>query len=156
SAAREVSMHRQLVSILLAAGIGLCGCKPATAPQSHKIPYLPFTSPANVIFNIHAAFENQDFHEWDNILAADFVFRYQQGDIQGGQPDSLIRAEAISFAENLFSRGTTTEPAANKITLVIDTLSSGPDIRAGHEGWIRYDVQTQFAATFPEGNTINI
>ena len=45
--------------------------------------------------------------------------------------------------------GTVTQPAAAKITLQIDTLASSPDLRLGHEGWIRFDVQTALVVTFP-------
>jgi len=48
------------------------------------------------------------------------------------------------------------QPAAAKITLQIDTLSSMPDLRVGHETWIRYDVQTTLAVTFPQGGVLTI
>ena len=150
---------KSAVALIAAVGLAalLAGCfNPPVIPKQ-KIQYRAYTSPANVIFNIHAIYENQDFHEYDaNALASDYVFRFQQADISSGQPDSLIRAEEVTFAENLFSKGTVTQPAAAKITLQIDTLASSPDLRLGHEGWIRVDLQTSLVVTFPEGNTLNV
>src|SRR5437016_8401319 len=98
-------MRRSKTSIALAALL-ICGCGPGEH-FGHSRQYVAYTAPRNVILDIDAVYENEDFHEYDaNVLSSDFVFRFQQADIQAGQPDSLIRLYEVNFAENLFAKGT--------------------------------------------------
>ena len=124
-----------------------------------QIEYRAPTTPENVIHNIHAVYENLDFNKYDEVLASDYVFRFQHADIQSGEADSLIRAEEVTFAENLFNKGATlgtvSEPAASKISLKIDVLDSSPDLRVGHADWVRYEVQTTLLVTFA-GSNVNV
>jgi hypothetical protein len=101
-------------------------------PPPSPVAYLAPTSCENVIHNLAALYENRDAVEYDSTLADDYVFRFALNDIGQGQADSLLRAEEMSFAENLFVNGAGSEyPPATRIKLVITVVSHGPDNQIG-------------------------
>ncbi|HVP37880.1 MAG TPA: hypothetical protein VMS93_01735 [Candidatus Saccharimonadales bacterium] len=138
----------------------LAGCifSPDTKRPTQPSGYLAYSSPENVITNMTRLYNNRDFTEYGNALASDYVFRFAPVDIIVGQPDSLVLADELTFAENLFHDG---KPAANlepasKITLVINTQTHGPDNRVGHSGWERYVVSTDLTLDFADGNSSRV
>jgi hypothetical protein len=147
-----------LVLVLPAALVGGCIFSPNTGGGGNtRQPYFPRTSPENVITDIQNAYINLDRVEYDSTLASDYVFRFQQADItQLNAPDSLIRAEELTFAENLFTNGYNGQPAASKIALTITIGSKDDDNRIGHSGWKKYNVTTALAITFPDGNQTTV
>ncbi len=120
-----------------------------------KLAYRARTSPANVIFNVAAAFQNRESARYIEQLCEGYVFRGVPDPLTSRQ-DSLIRTEELNFAENLFERGSTDglQKPATSIVLVIDTTSSTPDPRLGHEGWMRYIVQTSLRITTADGQIV--
>ncbi|MBI5836328.1 MAG: hypothetical protein HZB25_03695 [Candidatus Eisenbacteria bacterium] len=119
--------------------------------------YLAPISPENVIKNLETLYISRDFTQYDSVLAAGYIFRFQPADITAGAPDSLIRVEEMNFAENLFQRGGPDgAPPASRIGLVITKTGSGPDPRFGHAGWLRYNVSTNLTITFSDGNAMAV
>ena len=118
--------------------------------------FLARTSPAAIIHNMAESFHARDFNHYTEQLCAEYVFRFIPDN--SGHSDSLIRNEEVNFAEHLFTTGSTdgTQLAASKISLAIDTLASNPDGRVGHEGWLRYYVNTRLAISLPDGQEINV
>ena len=146
-------------AFLLLQCISACIIKPnvCTTPDCrHAGNYLPRTSPSYVIRNMATSFQSRDFNSYTAQLCPEYVFRFIP-DISG-RSDSLIRNEEANFAEHLFATGSTdgTQLAASKISLAIDTLASNPDSRVGHEGWLRYYVNTRLAISLPDGQEINV
>ena len=134
-----------------------CGCNPihlTFPPVYHHIPqYVPNSSPEAVISNLAAAFDREDRVEADSLLSGDFIFRFQQFDIQMGAPDSLIRSEILACLQNLFVNGSAGgDPPASMINLVLVIISKDDDNRVGHAGWKRYDVNTALTIFFADGN----
>ncbi|HVP38037.1 MAG TPA: PEGA domain-containing protein [Candidatus Saccharimonadales bacterium] len=116
------------------------------------------TSPENVIYNLMLLYHQRDSEEYGQVLASDYIFRFAPVDIVPGQPDSLLRADELSFAENLFRTGKPAEdlePAANS-SLAITIQSHGPDLRVGHSGWEKYVVNTYLTLGFADGNTLRV
>jgi hypothetical protein len=133
-----------------------CGCDPDLC-NPLKLPYVAPTSPENVIKNMAALYINLDPVRYDSTLATGYVFRFQPTDITAGQPDSLIRAGEMNFAENLFINGAGEgSPKATRIQLVLTPNSSGVDNRIGHSGWMKYVVQTQLTVTFTSRDSIKV
>ena len=114
-------------------------------------PYFPTSTPEGVITDFQNTFINLDVAEFDSLLASDFVFRFQQIDIQQGAPDSLDRASALNCLSNLMRSGCSTSPPAQKISLSIAIVSQSEDTRIGHAGWRRYVVNTALTITFGDG-----
>lgn len=131
-----------------------CIFDPTVVPKE-KLKYLARTSPENVIYNVTAAFQNQEFLPYSEQLCDGYVFRGIL-DENTNRQDSLILAEELNFAENLFQRGSSdrTQKPATSIKLVIITTSKDPDPRVGHEGWIRYVVQTSLKVNTADGGEI--
>jgi hypothetical protein len=163
---RKVAMRRfapVLLLLVIAAVSGchgnwdcFCSCDPDLC-NPLKLPYVPPTSPENVIKNMAALYINLDVARYDSTLATGYVFRFQPTDITVGQPDSLIRAEEMNFAENLFINGAGEgSPKATRIQLVLEIGSSGADNRIGHAGWKKYVVQTQLTVTFTSRDWIKV
>jgi hypothetical protein len=133
-----------------------CSIHPEKCYPLHQS-YVAPTSPENVIKNMAALYINFDPVEYDSTLATGYVFRFQPSDITSGQPDSLIRAQELSFAENLFINGAGPEvPRATRIRLVLQILNSGIDNRVWHAGWKKYVVQTQLTVTITNQDSIKV
>jgi hypothetical protein len=145
--------------VLLSLIVLVPGCiwDPPVEPPPTQQTYLAPTSPENVIHNLQALFANRDPVEYDSTLADGYVFRFALDDITQGRPDSLIRAEEMSFAENLFVNGAGEGyPPATTIKLVIGIVSHGPDNRIGHESWVKYVVNTDLTVNFADRNPLTV
>jgi hypothetical protein len=161
---RKAAMKRFAPVAVLLLTVLVSGCNDGdiplcwpNCPAPHRPFYVTPTSPENVISNLEALYINLDPVEYDSTLAPDYVFRFQPTDIAVGQPDSLVRAEELNFAGNLFVNGAGEgSPKATRIQLILTPISSGDDNRIGHAGWRRYVVQTQLIATFANRPSINV
>jgi hypothetical protein len=152
-----------LVPLLLMTAV-LSGCNDPVDPPCRwpSCPvlsghYVAPTSPENVISNMATLYINLDPAAYDSTLAPDYVFRFLPYDITAGQPDSLIRSEEMSFAQNLFINGAGEgSPKATRIQLVLETVSSEPDHRIGHATWVKCVVSTNLTVTFTNANPITV
>ncbi len=137
----------------------LAGCTSSTAPNPAAVYLCPGAggscSTASLLKDIPTAFTHLDIAGYTAELDDHFVFRTLP-DLGSGHSDSLGRAVELSVMKHLFTDGAGGQFAMKKILLTVDTTSSSSDSRVGHEGWIRYIVQTHFVGTFPDGNEMHI
>jgi hypothetical protein len=94
-----------VVALCLAAVLGGCTDK-STPTWSLPSPFLPRTSPANLLHNLKMAYEKRDLAEYDSLLAKDFTFVLSAED-QGkpGMPDSWWRDQEIQIHTHLLDAG---------------------------------------------------
>jgi hypothetical protein len=141
---------------LLAAGVAGCGIV-TPGPPPPPPPYVAPSSPENVIFNLGRTYVRLDPVEYDSLLTDDYVFRFLQGDAPVGRADSLIRAEEMAFAGNLFVNGAgPNNPVATQIRLALATVRSQPDPRIGHNGWVWHVVNTELIVYFADGTSFAV
>jgi hypothetical protein len=135
---------KRFVTVFLLLLAALPGCQ---GTQTTQPIYYPF--PENAIESLAHLYTNMDPVKYDSTLAPGYVFRFQPYDVTAGQSDSLVRAEEMSFARNLFVNGAGEgAPRATRTRLVVVITSSGPDLRAGHSGWVKYVVNTNLTLSF--------
>lgn len=143
---------------LLAALIYSGGCgTDVVAPASKYCATPACNTPYGVIQNFRMALIQKDTLEIGNLVARDFVFRFLPDPIAGRQ-DSLTRAEFLRAVAHLLVTGSSDgqEPPVSRVSVTMDTVSSAPDWRDGHLGWIRYIVQTHARFTLANGNQATV
>ena len=136
---------------LLAALVLGAGCNPI-APQKVTPKYLcPASCSGSVLQSFRNLYMNRDTLEYAQAISSDFVFRFLSDPVSG-HSDTLDRAGELRFAANLFVRGSSdgVEKPAVGVQVAFDTVSSSPDNRIGHAGWIRYDLQTSLVVTLQD------
>ena len=95
-------MRRVLLPTLLAALLVCAGCTQSTQPTSYTTPL-----PTDPIRSLSALYVLRDVAQYDSVLSQGYAFKFQQADLVQGAPDSLCRADELSFAQHLFKTGTT-------------------------------------------------
>jgi hypothetical protein len=92
-----------VVAIILAVALAGCGDKDPTGIRLPPSPFLPRTSPANLLHNLQEAYEHRNLAEYESLLATEFTFVLSQRDQQRpGMPDSWNRETEIGIHRHLF------------------------------------------------------
>jgi hypothetical protein len=91
-----------VTTICLAAA--LVGCTDKGTPTwSLPSPFLPRTSPANLLHNLKLAYEKRNLAEYDSLFASDFIFDISAEDQQEpGMPDFWARDTEILIHTRMF------------------------------------------------------
>ncbi|HVP38036.1 MAG TPA: hypothetical protein VMS93_02515 [Candidatus Saccharimonadales bacterium] len=149
-----------ILALAAALAVGCGGCNdfsPVVGPPV-SYPYISMSNPESVLVNLRASYINRDAAEYDRILTSDYVFRFAPVDIVPGQPDSLLRGDEMSFAQNLFHDGKPAQnlPRASQASLVFTIQSRDLDNRVGHAGWQKYVASTDLTLHFVDGNTTRV
>lgn len=139
-----------LVALLAAAGLGLGGCFNPFSPRvadfkGQSEPAPPPNSPQGAVRLLAWCWNNRAIEEYREIFTDDYIFQFATGDSAGSlfrQP-FLTRTDELTTAENLFVRGTATEPPANSISLTLDqNLLDLASTFGGNPKWHR-SIRTQ-------------
>lgn len=90
-----------MVAILVAAG---CGTERVLRPDGSTVAttYRPSNLPENVIANLETAYRNRDIEAFARLLAPEFTFRFQPGDVPVVGRSSWGREEEIESTRGLF------------------------------------------------------
>ncbi len=129
---RVSARYRLAVVLLVALALGLSGCS-LFAPEETDPPgggdndYKERTTRPNVIHNLIRAYEEMEADEYVDLLADDFEFWLNPGDLNDPQnplPTSWGKAEESAIAHNMFDEGTD----VLTITLTLTQLGSEVEI----------------------------
>ncbi|MBI5836141.1 MAG: PEGA domain-containing protein [Candidatus Eisenbacteria bacterium] len=116
------------------------------------------TTPEYAIAKIQKAWGQMNAEQYRQYLSPQFVFRFQEADVIGGSPDSMVLGQELTFASNLFEMGVPGKglPRASRIGLAFMTLDSGPDPRPRHESWRMYRMSSELSVTFGDGSQMGV
>ena len=95
---------RWITIALLLAPVWSCSSDRSTLlqPEAGVESYRQFNVPENLIRNLELAYTKRDIDAFDELLAPEFVFRFQPGDARELGRDSWGREEEIQSTRNLF------------------------------------------------------
>jgi hypothetical protein len=98
------AMWRHLPELAAACGlVVLVGCSDDVTPIVWPSPYLPRTSPANLLHNLQKAYEQRNIAEYDSLLAKDFIFMISREDQQNPHfDDSWGKGEEVLIHTRMF------------------------------------------------------
>jgi len=138
-------------ALILAAGICIPGCLNPFAPRIaptlgiSEPPPVPNT-PQNLLRLFEWCWNHRAISEYRELFTGDFQFVFALRDSAGNpvRDPPLTREQELDVAENLFVRGTATEPPANRIVLAFDAnLLARPDSRRGKDPFWHKEIATQ-------------
>jgi hypothetical protein len=144
-----------LALIVLAAG----GCAGDNPMSGHTVPlYMERSSPANVLFNLQAAYRGRDVAGYAGLLAEDYQFYFDQAtrDLKG-LPVFWTRLDDTTAVRGLFNNP---DIAAIRMELPCGSCVPVRTLEIGREQWVRVDVTGGFieidcgsSAAHPQGQT---
>ena len=149
--ARSRSVGVLCGALILAAGICIPGCLNPFAPRIaptlgiSEPPPVPNT-PQNLLRLFEWCWNHRAISEYRELFSGDFQFVFALRDSAGNpvRDPPLTREQELDIAENLFVRGTATEPPANRIQLVFDAnLIAHSDSRPGKNPIWHKEIGTQ-------------
>jgi hypothetical protein len=125
--------------VVVLAALALAGCRgePPTRPPVYLAP----PESGNILHNLVLAFSLRDLHEIDSMLASDFP----------GRAAFLDSLRCVFEGDP--ARGI---PRPTRVNLWIEIVSHGPDPGAGHEGWLKYVVNTSLTLDFAHDNQLKV
>jgi len=126
-----MNRHRYISTAVVAAVLlvlGSCGEEDALGPGTELLrpTYLSPDRPENVIANLVLAYQHRDIEAYERLLAPEFVFRFQPGDVAEIGRASWGRDEDIRATRRLF--------ASDKVCGIEITLTWDPAVPAREPG----------------------
>jgi len=133
-----------MVAILVAAG---CGTERVLRPDgsTEATTYHPMNLPENVIANLEAAYRNRDIEAFAELLAPEFTFRFQPGDVPVVGRSSWGREEEIESTRGLFE-----SERVKDIEIRLDYLPAERASEPGLEHTMRIRVDRAFLRVIEE------